>query len=823
MPMVDPSTLMSPMAILSSESDLPKLDEPTTLATPFSDPEPISPSESTSPQLDEQSTPRASILCDLESFFTEQDGKSIARPSFSYSESLLPLENDSPKLDEQSASRPGPSSIFEIVSHPENNSMEVGKEPTSHVSDFNNLGSVNDSTKLEGKITLCEPEPFFELAPSSDSNPGELGGELTSQAGDLTSLEPTISTSWDVPESSVKQDATSLGASDISKSITCLPAITCLNPSKSTRAPEPNTVKTAVMRKDESAKFLGELDNFAVFFGVEKPSKTTSTPPFAIQSMLGWDTSSPTASNCDHMGDPPSSIICDHSEIIKSYEREIGFLNQIKASLEKGLEDANNKYSKLMEEREMLAEEFNQVQSNFYAERNMNAKLNRLVNTMRFDHLRVLGSQDYEMNQLKRFIAAMVDLKLHTPVLYRAAQSVCNGELTDVALITAIKEAATKAGSPWANILPAIVGDRPHEIYLDAIKRCAKLDGHLHQTNKKYIFWKMKAQMDPRHAKFVTPSSSSMSLVLNACFPKETLELNYIDNLLAKLKTGQAPRRSQLQAPSPAIAGSSKFEGAYVASPSPSHISEEPSASRAPVASSPVLIHDEPSEDVPYEAPVTSLPNLIPEELSKDELPVVSSPIHAPEEPSEDVSYEAPVPSSLILIPEERSDDGLLASPALSERSSFTCEAPARAIRHYIPGRALFGEDGFGVAPPGLFDRDEHGDLFEPPGISHSASRYPALAESVSVSMVRSCVVDHIEHVSVSRLTRHIDIVFDHAFQCSQESLGLEYIDEIPLDGRANPILRDDSDDALVFGMHEELLDTSDVSEPLTEIGRAHV
>lgn len=82
--LVDPSTLASPIAILSSESDSPKLDEPT-LAASFSDPEPISPSKISSLQLDEQSTPRASIFCDLENRLTEQDGKSIALPSFSYS------------------------------------------------------------------------------------------------------------------------------------------------------------------------------------------------------------------------------------------------------------------------------------------------------------------------------------------------------------------------------------------------------------------------------------------------------------------------------------------------------------------------------------------------------------------------------------------------------------------------------------------------------------------------------------------------------------------------------------------------------------------
>ncbi|KAF8329316.1 hypothetical protein F5887DRAFT_896788, partial [Amanita rubescens] len=118
----------------------------------------------------------------------------------------------------------------------------------------------------------------------------------------------------------------------------------------------------------------------------------------------------------------------------------------------------------------------------------------------------------------------MIDIKLHAPVLFNAAYNVCNGGNADAALITAIKDAATRFDSPWSTILPAIVGDRPQEIYLDAIKRCAKLEGNLREATKKYQFWKMKAQTDLGHAGFVTPSSSSMSLVLDACLPKETLE-----------------------------------------------------------------------------------------------------------------------------------------------------------------------------------------------------------------------------------------------------------------------------------------------------------
>ena len=76
--------------------------------------------------------------------------------------------------------------------------------------------------------------------------------------------------------------------------------------------------------------------------------------------------------------------------------------------------------------------------------------------------------------------------------------------------------------------------------------------------------------------------------------------------------------------------------------------------------------------------------------------------------------WVAPVALSLMLIPEELSEDAssesvtlsqlesspvIMPSPTLSGRSSFTCEAPARVIRHYIPGRALFGEGGSGLAP----------------------------------------------------------------------------------------------------------------------------
>ena len=695
------------------------------------------------------------ILCSESDFADVQDGKSICLSSPGNSEPLSPPEYGSPKLDEHSTPGPTPFSTSEPVSPPENSSIGLDGESTPRVADCSILESVlSESHSIEQ--TLCEPEPSF--VPSSKSS-----GELDSQAGDLKPLEPILSTNCGLPVVS---------------------AITGLNPSKSTRASQPKTAKTAFIREDESAEFLKQLDDFAVFFGVEKPSKIISTPTLEIQAKLGCnsetDMSSLTAIDC-HKDDTPS---CGHREMVEGFKAEMDFLYQIQASLEKSYARARDENFELLEEREILTENFNQLQKDFDAERTKNAKLESILHTMKFDHISILTRQDWEMNQLKRFNAAMVDLKLHSPVLFNASRSVCNGQPADAALIAAIKEAATKFGSPWARILPAITEDR--------IQRCDELEGDLRRATKKYLFWKMKAQMDPRHAKFVTPSSSSMSLVLDACLPKETLELNGINNLLAKIKTGNVPRRSQPPASSPVIAGSARFEGATVASAEPS----EDVPSKAPIASSPILIPEESSGDVPLETPVASLPILIPEEPSEDllydapvalspipiseelnedkrhEAPVSSSAIPIAEELSEDEPYKAPVSSSLLIIPEEPNEDApsesvaspqMESSPALSGRSSFTCEAPARVIRHYIPGRALFGKDGSGLAPPGLFDRDEHEDSSESPALSHGNSPYPGLTGSVSLSMVRNYVVDQIEYVSVSFFKFHTVVVFDHA------------------------------------------------------------
>lgn len=67
---------------------------------------------------------------------------------------------------------------------------------------------------------------------------------------------------------------------------------------------------------------------------------------------------------------------------------------------------------------------------------------------------------EYKVNQAERFLLAMVDLKLHEPVLFGAARSVLQGEDAENSLIDAILAASLRKTSPWARIVTAVVG--PH-------------------------------------------------------------------------------------------------------------------------------------------------------------------------------------------------------------------------------------------------------------------------------------------------------------------------------------------------------------------------
>ncbi len=352
-------------------------------------------------------------------------------------------------MDEQSTPRAAPSGTFEAVLSTDNNSVELQQESTPRPEGFNNL----------------------------ETNTSSESGSPTSQADDsVSSSVPIRSTNCESPVEQGVPSGESLVTADSNKSIIRLPKIKPLTPRKSVGASWRNTVKMASPREDECAKLLKEIDDFAVFFGVEKPSKTASLPPLVTQTKLDCSPnpksdmpSRPIVNDCNHKSDNFISSACDHEKIMELYNDQIERLDQKIERLEKDISDANEENSKL---RETMTEEFNQLQNKYHAEWNMNVKLKRALNNIKFDHLKVLGRQDWEINQMKRFIGAMIDIKLHAPVLFNAAYNVCNGGNADAALVAAIKDAATRFDSPWSTILPAIVGDRPQEIYLDAIKRC---------------------------------------------------------------------------------------------------------------------------------------------------------------------------------------------------------------------------------------------------------------------------------------------------------------------------------------------------------------
>lgn len=97
---------------------------------------------------------------------------------------------------------------------------------------------------------------------------------------------------------------------------------------------------------------------------------------------------------------------------------------------------------------------------------------------------------------------AMVDIKLHEPVLGHAAEAVKEAADAEEALIDAVRVAATKKASAWSRIIPAIVGPRSPEHYLSALM----LQKDLHESEKVASFWKTTAKLDPVNADTITPS-----------------------------------------------------------------------------------------------------------------------------------------------------------------------------------------------------------------------------------------------------------------------------------------------------------------------------
>ncbi|TFK70573.1 hypothetical protein BDN72DRAFT_766288, partial [Pluteus cervinus] len=118
------------------------------------------------------------------------------------------------------------------------------------------------------------------------------------------------------------------------------------------------------------------------------------------------------------------------------------------------------------------------------------------------------------MEQLKQLVSAVTDLGVKAPALEQAKEAVFGGALTEDALVDAIKGAASKPGSTWARILPAIVGPRTDDNYISAINLTLKTRRELKEARKITRFWKTLALADPSHDGVLTPSPSELSDVV---------------------------------------------------------------------------------------------------------------------------------------------------------------------------------------------------------------------------------------------------------------------------------------------------------------------
>ncbi|KAF8160721.1 hypothetical protein B0H34DRAFT_349592 [Crassisporium funariophilum] len=205
------------------------------------------------------------------------------------------------------------------------------------------------------------------------------------------------------------------------------------------------------------------------------------------------------------------------------------------------LEHANKMLRSDAEARE---EELSSLRADFYTEKYQTKVFAQHVKA---DKNKITQLND-KIDQAEKFIMAMVDLKLHEPVLYRAAKAVKEGDAAEDALIDAVKEASTQKLSAWSRIVPAIVGPRTPEHYVSAINLTLKARKDLRKRDKVCEFWKKIAKRDPTNATMVTPSASVLSdagELVEEVMPKPAV----LDELLTALENGDSLLRAKQNVP----------------------------------------------------------------------------------------------------------------------------------------------------------------------------------------------------------------------------------------------------------------------------------
>lgn len=217
------------------------------------------------------------------------------------------------------------------------------------------------------------------------------------------------------------------------------------------------------------------------------------------------------------------------------------------------LRDAN---ATLAMEARILSEDLAKFSSDYYTEKNAVVALRREKKSAE-EQAEKLESK---LAEFGKFLDRLADLGLQEPVLARACDSLLAGEDADEALIGSIKEAATKEGTPWARIMPAVQGNRTSDEYLSAVNTILNTRKQLQRSEKVARFWKQTAQGGADIAT-MTPSPSDISQLVNGCgFDAPDVELegvstcqergSALEDLMAILHRGDAPVRRRPPTPS---------------------------------------------------------------------------------------------------------------------------------------------------------------------------------------------------------------------------------------------------------------------------------
>jgi hypothetical protein len=81
----------------------------------------------------------------------------------------------------------------------------------------------------------------------------------------------------------------------------------------------------------------------------------------------------------------------------------------------------------------------------------------------------------------------------------------------DDALVNSIKKAATKPGTSWSTIMPAITGPGTPEHYLSGTDSTLKTRHEFKKATQASLFWKKTAKDNPAYKNTIMPSSSNLS------------------------------------------------------------------------------------------------------------------------------------------------------------------------------------------------------------------------------------------------------------------------------------------------------------------------